>query len=147
MIPIADLKPHPMNPNKHSSEQIERLAKILEYQNWRYPIKVSNLSGFITSGHGRLMAAELLGETHVPVSFQDYDDQDQEKADLVSDNAISEWAELDMSGINAMLADMDPSFDVDFLGIKDFELEPADKKKPKTGKVIICPDCGHEIKA
>jgi len=61
------------------------------------------------------------------VSYQDYESDDQENADAVSDNSISSWSELDLSGINTDLADFDPSFDIDLLGIKDFVLEPAEK--------------------
>lgn len=127
LVPLKDLKYHPKNRNKHSTEQIERLAKIIEYQGWRYPIKISKKSGFVTSGHGRAAAAIFLKYKTVPVNFQDYETEDQEYADVQSDNAIASWAELDMAGINSDLADFDPSFDLDLLGIKDFVLEPADK--------------------
>lgn len=127
LVPIDSLNPHPKNTNKHSKEQIQRLAKILEYQGWRYPIKVSKQSGFITSGHGRLEAARLLKLDVVPVNFQDYENETQELADLTSDNAIASWAELDLSLINTQLGDMGPDFDLDLLGIKDFVLDPAEK--------------------
>lgn len=130
LVPVSDLNAHPKNPNTHSKEQIERLAKILAYQGWRYPVKVSKRSGFITSGHGRLEAAKLNGWTEVPVNFQDYESEEQERADIVSDNAIAEWSELDLSMINADIGELGPDFDIDLLGIKDFELEPADKREP-----------------
>jgi DNA modification methylase len=128
MVSLSELRPHPKNPNKHSKEQISRLAKILEYQGWRYPIKVSNRSGFITSGHGRLLAAKHLGLDSVPVSYQDYADDDAEYADIVSDNAIASWADLDYSAINSELANFDPSFDIDLLGIENFKVDVAEKE-------------------
>jgi DNA modification methylase len=130
MVAVKSLKPHPQNRNKHPAEQITRLADILEYQGWRYPIKVSKLSGFITSGHGRLEAAKKAGLKEVPVNFQDYDTQEQEYADLTADNAIALWAEIDFAAINADLPDLGPDFNIDMLGIKDFILEPADKLEP-----------------
>jgi hypothetical protein len=123
MIPLSELKSHPKNRNKHPDSQVERLAKILQYQGFRYPVKVSKQSGFITTGHGRVLAAELCGFTHVPVSFQDYDDEAQEYADVQADNAIASWAELDLSGINTDLPDLGPDFDIDMLGIENFNLE------------------------
>ena len=131
LVKISELKPHPKNRNKHPDEQIARLAAILKYQGWRYPIKVSKRSGFITSGHGRLEAAKLNGWTHAPVNFQDYDSDEQEYADLQADNAIASWAELDLASINTDLGDLGPDFDIDLLGIKDFVLEPADKLEPQ----------------
>lgn len=127
LLPIGELKPHPKNRNKHPNEQIERLAKVLGFQGWRYPIKVSNRSGFITSGHGRLAAAKLRGWASVPVNFQDYDSEEQEIADVTSDNAIASWAELDFAAINMDVTDLGPDFDIDHLGLKNFLLEPAEK--------------------
>lgn len=139
LINPKELKPHPKNRNKHSDEQIDRLCKILEYQGWRYPIKVSKRSGFITSGHGRVLAALKLGLDSVPVSYQDYDSDDQEYADVQSDNAIASWSELDLSGINLDIQDMGPDFDIDLLGIDNFKVDVAEKKK----KEKLCPECGH----
>jgi len=127
LVPVSELKPHPKNRNAHPKDQIERLAKILKYQGWRYPIKVSKQSGFITSGHGRLEAAIENGWPEVPVNYQDYENETQEYADLQADNAIASWAELSLAEINLDLPDMGPDFDIDMLGIKDFVLEPADK--------------------
>jgi DNA modification methylase len=126
-IPINELKPHPKNPNKHGKDQIDRLADIIRYQGFRRPITVSNLSGYVTVGHGRIEAAKKLGMEFVPVTFQDYDDDTQEYADIVADNAIDDWAELDFAMVNAEVPELGPDFDIDLLGIRDFEIEPADK--------------------
>jgi hypothetical protein len=131
LVPIGDLRPYPKNRNKHPEEQIKRLADILKYQGWRYPVKVSKQSGYVTAGHGRIEAAKLNGWIEVPVNFQDYDDEEQEYADVQADNAIASWAELDVSGINTDLADLGPDFEVDMLGLRKFMLEPADKFLPE----------------
>lgn len=65
LVSVDALKPHPKNRNKHPTEQIERLAKIIAYQGVRAPIVVSKRSGYIVKGHGTLQAikhkkAELL---------------------------------------------------------------------------------------
>lgn len=127
LVKLSDLKPHPKNRNKHPKDQIDRLAKILDYQGWRYPVKVSKRSGFVTSGHGRIEAAKLKGWKTVPVDFQDYDSETKEIADVNSDNAIALWAELDFSGINEDIGDLGPDFDLDLLGIKNFQVDVADK--------------------
>ena len=127
LVDVSELKAHPKNRNDHPADQIVRLAKILEYQGWRYPVKVSKQSGFITSGHGRVLAAKHLGWKQVPVNFQEYENEEQEYADIVSDNSIASWSELDLSAINSDIVDLGPDFDIDLLGIKDFVVEPADK--------------------
>lgn len=127
-VPIDGLKPHPKNRNTHPPDQIKRLAEIIRYQGFRHPIIVSTLSGFIVAGHGRLEAAKELGLQRVPVHFQSFEDEDQEYAFLVSDNAIALWAELDLSGINADVGDLGPDFNLDLLGIKDFVLDMSEKQ-------------------
>ena len=124
-VSLSELRAHPKNRNVHPPDQIKRLAEILAYQGWRYPVKVSKRSGFVTSGHGRIEAAKLNGWTEVPVNFQDYESDEQEYADVQADNAIASWAELDLSGINSDIGDLGPDFNLDLLGIKDFVLEPA----------------------
>lgn len=127
LVPISELKSHPKNRNIHPDDQIARLAQILDYQGFRYPVKVSKLSGFVTSGHGRIEAAKKNGWTEVPVNFQEYESEEQEYADLVADNAIALWAELDLSGINIDLGDLGPDFELDLLGIENFEIDVSDK--------------------
>ena len=69
-VDVVDLVPHPRNPNKHSDKQIALLAKIIGNQGWRNPIVVSERSGFIVAGHGRLGAARVLNVEKVPVDLQ-----------------------------------------------------------------------------
>jgi hypothetical protein len=61
-----------------------------------------------------------------PVVYQDFEDDDQEWLFVQSDNAIANWAELDLKGINADLSELGP-FDIDLIGIKDFVVEPAER--------------------
>lgn len=154
MVLISELKPHPKNRNKHPEEQIDRLAEILKYQGFRYPIKVSKLSGFVTAGHGRIEAAKKNGWIAVPVNFQDYETTDQEYSDLQSDNAIASWSELDLSGINTDIGDLGPDFNINMLGIKNFSIDFSDKfDEPPAKKdgadngsnMKECPNCGVMI--
>ena len=133
LVAIADLKPHPKNPNDHTPEQILELAEILKYQGWRSPVKVSNQSGFVTAGHGRIEAAKANGWTHVPVSRQDYDSEDQEYADVVADNAIAAWAEIDLAKVNQNVVELDPSFNLRHLGIENFKLDVSEKDEGTGG--------------
>lgn len=130
LVDVKDLNPHPKNRNNHPQDQIERLAKIIEYQGVRAPIVVSRLSHCIVKGHGTLLAIKKNKAKQAPVVYQDFDNEEQEYAFVQSDNAIASWAELDLSGINADLGDIGPDFDIDLLGIKNFHLEVADKLEP-----------------
>jgi ParB-like chromosome segregation protein Spo0J len=70
VVDVVDLVPHPRNPNKHDDKQIALLAKIIRSQGWRNPIVVSERSGFIVAGHGRLEAARVLNVEQVPVGVR-----------------------------------------------------------------------------
>ena len=144
------LKDHPKNRNGHGSDQIERLAKLYEYHGVRHPVIVSNRSGFIVAGHGRKLAAIRAGLKEMPVVFQDFESDEAEYAFLVSDNAIADWSDLDLSGINEDLQDLGPDFDIDLLGIKNFTLDMNEKEfdpdmKDDEKKSKVCPHCGESI--
>lgn len=132
LLPISELKRkfHPRNPNQHSKEQIERLAKLLKYQGTRHPAIISKQSGFLNAGHGRVLAAEVAGWTWYPVNYQDFDDEAQEYASLVADNEIARWSLTDKALVNEYIGDLGPDFDLDLLGFKEFEVDVADKRTP-----------------
>lgn len=124
------LRDHHKNRNKHSDEQIERLAKLYGYHGVRHPIIVSSLSGCIVAGHGRKLAAIKAGIPEMPVVFQSFADESAEYAFIQADNAIALWADLDLAGINSDLGDLGPDFDLEMLGIEDFTLDIAEKLEP-----------------
>jgi len=123
-VEIEKVTGHPRNPNKHGDEQIALLAKIIKASGWRNPICVSNRSGFIIKGHGRLMAARVLGVTHVPVEYQDYATEAEEYQDMIADNRIAELAERDMGIIKDLLEELDTGAnDMDLTGYAEAEIE------------------------
>jgi DNA modification methylase len=122
-VDINKITPNPKNRNLHSPEQIKRLVKLLESHGWRHPLVVSNRSKKLVAGHGRLLAAKEMKMDIAPVHYQDFDSEEEEFQFGIADNAIASWAELDLSGIHTDLPDLEP-FDIDLLGIKDFEFEP-----------------------
>jgi len=79
LVPIEKIIPNPKNPNKHPQEQIDRLAKIIDFQGFRVPLIVSNRSGFLVSGHGRLDCAKSLGVKELPVMYQDFENEAQDR--------------------------------------------------------------------
>lgn len=116
------LVPNPRNPNKHPEEQIKLLAKIMAHQGWRSPIVVSRRSGYVVKGHGRLEAAKLNGWDKCPVDKQDYVNEADEWADMIADNKIAELAESDMKMIQELAQEIPQPFDLDLLGIPNFQL-------------------------
>jgi hypothetical protein len=115
-FPISEIKAHPKNPNKHSTEQVALLAKLIMKNGCRAPICVSNRSGYITRGHARFGAAMLLGAKKVPVDFQDYETEDEEIADMLADNHIAELSERDP----VLLRDILSAFPADQLDLTSY---------------------------
>lgn len=107
LIDPKDLVGNPRNPNQHPPKQIELLAHIIQSQGWRAPITVSNQSGFVVRGHGRLAAALYFGAECVPVDYQNYANEAEEWSDLIADNRLAELSEIDNTKIADLIAEMD----------------------------------------
>ena len=124
LVPISQLVGNPKNTNKHPEQQVALLAKLLAFQGFRHPIIVSNLSGYIVAGHGRLEAAKRAGFEEVPVDYQDFENMAQEIAFLESDNLVADLAQHDNNMMidNIRELNLDDDFDLDLFGIPDFEL-------------------------
>ncbi len=130
LVKLSDIKPllNPKNSNRHPADQIDALVEQFKYQGIRHPIIISKRSGLVAAGEGRFLAAEKLNLTEYPVDYQDFESEEQEFAFGVADNAIASRAELDLSAIHKELPNLAP-FDIDLLGIKDFQFEPEPAKE------------------
>lgn len=145
MIPVGKLIPNPRNPNTHPEAQIKLLAQIILAQGWRAPITVSNRSGFIVRGHGRLLAAQANNLEIVPVDFQDYESEAEEWADLIADNKIAELAEVDEDLLGDLLGEMDADMQA-LTGMMDDELDRLMEGEPGDGNTgdDVVPDVPEE---
>ena len=103
LMPVDAIQPNPDNPNRHPQFQVELLAEIIKDAGWRAPVTISNRSGLVVRGHGRLMAARLLELDKVPVEYQDYQTEADEMGDLVGDNKIQEFSYLDPGKVKDLL--------------------------------------------
>ena len=63
--PVADLKPDPGNPRRHSEKQIRQIAESIKTFEFNVPILI-DCDGNIIAGHGRCLPALLLGISEVP---------------------------------------------------------------------------------
>ncbi len=131
MVSVDAIAPNPKNNNKHTAEQKERAHKIFDYQGFRNPLTISKRSGLLVAGHLRLEVAKEKGIKELPCMYQDFESEEQEYAHMTADNALAAWAELDLAKINQDFLDLGPDLNVDWLGIKDFVIEPLDKLEPQ----------------
>lgn len=107
LVPVGQLREHPMNPFIHPEAQIQKLALLIKFHGWRYPIAVSRRSGLIVNGHCRLAAAKLLGLNLVPVDVQYFKNENDELAHLLADNVIQEFKEMSKARMGDALVDLD----------------------------------------
>lgn len=163
---VGSLKPHPRNPNRHPESQIALLAKVIKAQGWRAPITVSNRSGYIVRGHGRLLAAQLLGVKQVPVDRQDYASDEEELADLIADNRIAELAEMDRLSLAELLQEIEAAgLDLEIAGftktdmatlvaevsatdassVSDDGAPVSSEASEQDDAAVRCPWCGYEF--
>ena len=110
--PLDKLVANPQNPNRHTDDQIEKLSRLIALHGWRLPIIVSERSGMIVAGHGRMMAGKLLGLEGAPVDFQNFKDEAEEYAVLISDNVVAELSSFDGLKMAELLNELDV-FNVD----------------------------------
>lgn len=130
MVSLAQLKPHPKNPNRHDQTQVDLLAKIIQHQGWRSPITVSERSGFIVAGHARRLAAAKLGLAKVPVDYQSFRNEAEELAHLAGDNRIAELAEMDSVDLAELLKDLDGKIDLEVAGFWTDPIELPSLSEP-----------------
>lgn len=154
---VANLVPNPRNPNRHPDKQVALLAKVIRHQGWRSPIVVSNRSGFVVKGHGRLEAAKLLQVEQVPIDRQDYATEADEWADLIADNRLAELSETDDAALKALLDEVEKGgLELELAGFWAEDLAaqitaeeiPADNKPIDEAGMMNteneCPKCGFK---
>ena len=156
LVDIHKIVENPRNTNTHPERQIELLAKIIDFQGQRSPVVVSKRSGFITKGHGRLLAMKKLKWEKVAVDYQDYENEAMEYADLEADNRIAELAVRDEEKARTQIEDiLGVGFDFELLGMDkplsswDTDIEDEVGKTPKNLDgipAVIKITCPQEIK-
>lgn len=92
--PIARLEPDARNARTHSEDQIQQLADSLKEFGWTTRVLVQP-SGKIIAGHGRVLAAHLLGMEEAPVTIADGWSDAQIRRYMLLDNKIAENAGWD----------------------------------------------------
>ena len=124
IVPLEKIIPNPRNPNQHSPKQIKLLANIIKSQGWRNTIVISDRSGFIVKGHGRLLAAQEGEMELAPVEYQQYESEAEEYADMIADNRIAELSEMAEESLHDLLSEMaDTDIDLTLTGFDEEELD------------------------
>ena len=151
---IGSLVPWEKNP-RHNQDAIQHVAASIKRFGFSSPIFARSADRVVIAGHTRLLAAQQLGLSKVPVRFMDLD-PDQAAALALADNKLGELASWDDQGVADILQELaDSKVDVSDLGWSAAELDalitipdflnhsnPADLS---TAAEYKCPKCDASV--
>lgn len=123
--PIEQLKVNPVNPRIHSDKQIAQIAQSIEEFGPIVPVLVDRTLQVI-AGHGRLLAARLLGLMELPTISIDHLTQDQITAFAIADNKLTEnavWDDRLLAEQFKLLAGAELDFSLDITGFEVGEID------------------------
>lgn len=104
-VPVRKLRPNKRNPRRHSKNQVRQIANSIARFGWTYAILVDEY-WVIIAGHGRFLAAGLLGLREVPVIVVSGLTDAEKRALTLADNKITENAGWDQAALAAELGEL-----------------------------------------
>jgi DNA modification methylase len=121
--PIEALIPYARNARTHSEAQVALIAGSIREYGFTNPVLVDGENGII-AGHGRVMAARMLGLAQVPVIELAHLTETQRRAYILADNKLAEQAGWDKALLALELGDLqDMAVDLGSLGFEAGELD------------------------
>lgn len=143
-VSIGDLKPYERNAKLHPKEQVEQIKNSIKEFGFNDPVAVWKDSEII-EGHGRLLAAQELGLTEIPIIRLDSLTDQQRKAYMLAHNKLTMNSDFDMKILaeeieNILDFDMsnfgfDVMFDEDEVVEDDYTPEVPEEPKAKLGDI------------
>jgi len=123
MQPVEALRPYLGNARQHSKAQVQQIADSIERFGFTNPVLVSD-EGEIVAGHGRVIAAQLLGIDDVPTLKLSHLSAEERRAYVLADNKLA----LNAGWDNELLATelqalIDLEFDVSLTGFSLAEID------------------------
>ena len=121
--PLEKLKPYARNPRTHTPEQVAKVAASIVEFGFTNPILVDANQGII-AGHCRLMAAQKLSLTTVPVIELTHLSEAQKRAYVIADNRLALDAGWDMELLAGEFAALkEEGFDLELTGFSGDEID------------------------
>src|SRR5690606_26356416 len=142
--PVSTLIPYARNARTHSPAQVAKIAASIREWGWTNPILIDE-RGTILAGHGRVLAAQLLGLEEVPCVVARGWTEPQKRAYVIADNQLAISAGWDSDLLRLELAELDgANFDLDLLGFEDELLDlladPSDGEPTGAEEADVVPE-------
>lgn len=135
--PVTDLTPHPRNPRTHDPEQVAEIAASIAAVGFGDPIMVDERL-VILAGHGRALAAKMLGLVAVPTVMMEGLTDEQKLAYVIADNQIPMNADWD----EGLLAS-----NVAWLSMQNYNLDTLGFGPADLAKLLETPQAGADSPA
>lgn len=132
LVDIETVVLDPENARRHPERNIEGIKTSLDKFGQNKPIVTAG--GFVTAGNGLVMAAHILGWTHIASVDASHLTEAERKAYGLADNKLGELSEWDFEAVGKILNSL-PTDLLDSTGYADFERNPlmqAEWKPPTT---------------
>lgn len=155
IVDVEYLIPYVNNARTHSEAQIKQIAASIVKYGWTVPVLTDGKDGII-AGHGRVMAARLLGLKQVPIiEIKGMSDADK-RAYIIADNKLAEEAGWDSALLAIELGRLrEEKYDLSIIGFSGDELAKlfgeatAPDDFPGFDSNIetehTCPKCGYKF--
>ena len=134
---VASLVPYARNARTHSAEQVSAIAASIREWGWTNPVLVDPEGGII-AGHGRILAAQKLGLTDVPVMVANGWSTEQKRAYVLADNKLALNAGWDLELLTFELSELQ-SHEFD-LGLTGFSTDELAKLLTEANEGLTDPD-------
>ena len=121
--PLDSLVPYARNARTHSEAQVAEIAGSIREFGFTNPVLIAE-DGTLIAGHGRVLAARLLGMKTLPAITLTGLSETQRRALVLADNRIALNAGWDESLLALELSDLkDAGVDLGIMGFEDGELD------------------------
>lgn len=123
MRQVDALIPYARNSRVHTDAQVAQIAASIKEFGFTMPL-LCDAEGNLIAGHGRLLAARVLGIKQVPTIDGSYMTAAQRRAYVIADNKLTENSSWNEELLQIELADLQVGgFELNLLGFTDGELK------------------------
>ncbi|MGT3160880.1 ParB/Srx family N-terminal domain-containing protein [Yersinia enterocolitica] len=117
------LKAYAQNVIKHPEKQVEQIADSIKTFGWTNPVLIDEKNEII-AGHGRLLAADVLGIEQIPCVILEGLSEAEKRTYRIADNKIPLNGSWDQDMLTLELSELqDLDIDLSVTGFSDTELE------------------------
>lgn len=120
---IEQLIPYARNSRTHSDAQVAQIAASIKEFGWTNPVLMDGDNGII-AGHGRVLAARVLGQTEIPTIELSHMTDIQKRAYVIADNKLALNAGWDEEVLGLEITELKEfGFNLDLTGFSTDEIE------------------------